>query len=481
MNLLRPHQVEPVTHLCKLLRAGVNAVDLSDTGTGKTYVAAAVANFLKRPTLAVVPKIAVTQWQRAASHFGDTISVVGYEALRTGRSPFGSWDNTPPAGFRNETYFKCTNCQLTVDLENFNSCYCHPKGIHCVETKKIAWDYGRFNFHQAIGQLIFDEAHRCGARDSLNADMMVGAKRQGIPTLALSATAACGPLEMRALGYLLGLHSLQDFYGWSAGYGCGKIQGLRGWHFKAGKDKQPAIMRRLRDQIIPAHGVRVRAEDIPGFPVRTIIPKLYDVDSAEKIRTIQESMQTALATLNAKKANYVDATLPITEASHYMQEIELLKVPLAVELARDLVANGQSVGIFVNFSATIKELAARLKTKCIIDGSRDGVRNRSKHIDSFQAGDDRVILINSEAGGAAVSLPDETGERPRHGLVMLPRSARTFIQLLGRFHRESSKSPCWYHVLLAARTRDEGIFERLNRKISNIDALNDGDISPCAT
>lgn len=461
MGELRPHQIKPANELLDLLGRGRNAVDLSDTGTGKTYVATYVAKELGKATLAVVPKISKTAWHKAAAYFADTISVVGYEQLRTGRSGFGKWENNPPPRFTNDLYYKCQCCQLVVDLENPLPCYTHPAGIHCIEEKKIPWKYGKFNLDPAIKFLIFDEIHRCAAIKSRNADMLIAARRQGIITLGLSATAACGPLQLRALGYLLSLHRLDNFYMWSRAYGCGKIEGLPGWHWKCGAERQKEFMSKLNKELIPSHGVRVRVEDIPGFPQRTIEVGEYDVDEPAKIDALYAEIEATVQH-------------PLTKDLRQRQMIELLKVPLAVELAKDYVAKGHSVGIFVNFKATMAELRARLKCLCYIDGSQTG-RSRPASIDDFQDDKEQIILVNNEAGGVSVSLHDLHGNFPRVGLVMPPPSARTFKQLCGRFHREGAKSPCLYKVLLAAGTVEGAKYKKLKNKIANIDALNDSD------
>lgn len=474
---LRPYQTQPAADLLSLLKTGQNVVDLSDTGTGKTYMAAAVSIEWGRPTLAVVPKIAVTGWQTAAESLGDKLSVIGYEQLRTGRTPYGWWDNNPPPGFRSETWFKCQCCQLEVDFDDYRPCYCHPAGIHCIETKKIPWQYGRFNFAPEIKFLIWDEIHRCGAIDSLNTDMLIAARRQNMPILGLSATAACGPLQMRALGYVLGLHNLTGFYSWTRRYGCGKIDGLPGWHWLKGKAGQKEVMGRIRDEIIPRRGVRVRTQDIPGFPSRTIDCQLFDVDGADKIDALYAEMVDALAMLEKRKEMDAAADHPLTMILRTRQKIGLLKVPLMVELAQDYLAKGFSVGLFLNFKQEMDELRRRLKCDCFIDGSSEGQRNRQASIEAFQADEERLILVNSEAGGVAVSLHDLNGEYPRYGLVMPCFNARTFKQLVGRFHREGGRSPCYYKVVLAARTVETGIYSKLMAKVNNIDFLNDGDLT----
>lgn len=474
---LRPYQQQPAADLFELIQSGQNAIDLSDTGTGKTYVAACVAKNLGRPTLAVVPKITRSQWRKAAAHFDDTISVVGYEALRTGRTPYGWWDNTPPPAFRSETYFKCQCCQREVDFDNYVPCYCHPIGCHCIETKKVAWDYGKFNFHPAIEFIIFDEVHRCSGIDSLNADMLIAAKKQGIRILGISATAACGPLQMRALGFALGLHNLTNFYSWTRRYGCGKLDGVPGWQWLAGKDRQVEFMQKLNSELIPSRGVRVRVNDIPNFPKRIVECRLFDLDEAGRIDALYDEMRIALSQLEKQSLRDAASDHPLTLQLRTMQKIELLKVPLFVELANDYMAKGCSVGIFCNFSQTITELRQRLNCDCVIDGTVSEAK-RTKAVSDFDLGHSRSMLLNSEAGGVGLSLPDRTGDSPRVGIASTPRAARTFKQLIGRFHREDSKSTCTYIVPLIAGSKEVSIHDKMMAKVDNLDALNDGDFIP---
>lgn len=208
LEKLRAWQRPAAEHLLSVLREHDSAVDASDTGVGKTYVAVAVAMALGLPTLVVVPKISVTNWHRVAEYFGDKFSVTGYEKLRTGTTDYGHWRNQHLLVGPREIVFVCQCCQQKVDLENPSGCYAHHRGIHCLETKKEKIRYGPFNFSPEVKLIVWDEAHRLGGMDSRNADMCIAATRQRIKQLFLSATLGCDPLKFRALGYALGMHSL---------------------------------------------------------------------------------------------------------------------------------------------------------------------------------------------------------------------------------------------------------------------------------
>lgn len=488
LDQLRDHQREPAQRLCDILQSHRTAADFSDTGTGKTYVAAAVAATLKMATLVVVPKVAINQWYRAAEHFGDTLSVMNYDMLRTGRTPFGKWDNNPPTGFTSEEFYVCQCCQQKVDLEKYHPCYCHPEGIHCLVLKKKPWRYGKFHFSSEVRMVIFDEGHRCGALDSLNADIMIAARRDVLRGLVLSATGACSPLEMRAMGYFLDLHTLEyetwirgkvrsKFSTWAGRYGV-RREPMRGLQWRVGAEQQLQIMSEIRNEIIPARGVRVCVDDIPGFPEREITSELYDLDENNQIDWLYSEMADALRGLAEHSALDVAPDHPLTQLLRARQKIELLKVPIAVELARDYVAKGYSVALFVNFRQTLDALRERLHLRCIIDGSPAGQRNRQSSIDLFQLDRERLIGINNEAGGLALSLPDVNGRYPRVGLVFPSEKAKTMRQIFGRFHRDGSKSKCFYRVILAAGTCEVSMHRNLRNKLNNLDALNDADLQP---
>lgn len=209
---LRPWQIEPAQHLLEVLGKHDSALDSSETGTGKSYVAMAVSVSFQFSTLVVCPKISISMWHRVAQHFGDSVSVINYESLRTGRSLYGRWNNQEQvdAGPEGRIFdHVCGFCQMRIDFSKPHvSCYTNQTGIHCVVSKPRPIVRGVFNFDKAVKFLIFDEVHRCGGSDSLNADMLIAAKRQRIKHLMLSATPAQNILQMRAIGYSLDLFTL---------------------------------------------------------------------------------------------------------------------------------------------------------------------------------------------------------------------------------------------------------------------------------
>jgi superfamily II DNA or RNA helicase len=471
---LREWQIEPARKLLDCVQRGEVGFDTSDTGTGKTFVASAIAAQLAEPCLVVCPKIAVSQWHRAMRHFDDVVSVIGWEHLRTGRTPFGRWENGLPGPVAERTTFVCVNCQQVVESQ---ACYAHPRGIHCVRPRVARHRYGNFAFAPEVKLVIFDEFHRANGRDSLNSELPIAAHRQRKKILCLSATPATSPLHFRALGYLLGLHNLDDFYDWARHYGCRPHPQFRGFHWMVGAAEQTRIMRVLNAEMA-SRSVHITTAEIPGFPARTIEPQLFDLpeeETAEMI-SLQTELKESLEALERRQSLDKNPEHPLTVILRARQKIELLKVPIVAELGQDSLDKGMSVVWFVNFRQTIDELRKRFPNAGVIDGSVTGDA-RDEVVEAFQSNALRELIVNCEAGGIALSLQDLHGGHPRDGIAMPVFSAVTFIQFTGRLPRDGGKSPVRYRIVLAAGTLDERIYRKLGAKMNNLQALVDEDFT----
>lgn len=485
--MLRPWQIEPCNRLKEIQALHHVSLDCSKTGTGKTYVAAALIADSHIPTLVVGPKVSRSAWERAINEFDDSLSFVGYEMLRTGNTPFGKWEH---GSGRREKYLRCENCLQVVEVGDSRGCPHHPLGIHCVEVRSKQHNYGRFSFAPEVGQIVFDEVHRCNAVDSLNRDMLEAARRQRKRVMMLSATPAQSPIQMRGLGYVLGLHAgdhdrllpggriQPSFYRWASHYGCRRDPVFRGFKWFAGAELQREVMLEIRNQIIPAKGVMVSHEDIPNFPECEIRAELYDLESAEVLDELYAEMSEAIGVLTEKSKTDKAPDSPLTRILRARQKIELIKVPIVAELGEDSLEKGMSVVFFVNFRQTIDELVKRFPAALVIDGTPDSVRVRDQNLEKFQANDCRTLVVNNAAGGVALSMQDLTGECPRIGYVMPSFSAAEMLQVFGRLPRDGGKSKCFYLVPFVAKSVEVPMHRALTSKLNNLDTLTDGDLRP---
>ena len=80
------------------------------------------------------------------------------------------------------------------------------------------------------------------------------------------------------------------------------------------------------------------------------------------------------------------------------------------------------------------------------------------------------------AGGVGISLHDIHGDNPRVSLISLPDSASDFIQARGRIRRSEGKPNIQRVIFVANVPYEKIIATNLNKKLSNLSAINDGDL-----
>jgi SNF2 family DNA or RNA helicase len=400
-----------------LARHGL-AIDGSDPGVGKTYVAAEVAKNNAKQVLVVCPKVSMPAWRRVLEGFDvPVLDVVNYEKLRTGNTPHGKWGGK----------------------------------------KQFEWSVPQ----QTL--VIFDEVQRCKGKDSQNAKMLRDAK--GLPMLLLSATLAENPMELRAVAHITGLCDWHSFWSWLLKNGCKK--GRFGLEFNK---RRVDVLAALHEELFKKRGSRIRIADLGDqFPETQITAEALDF--GDEIEKIYKEMDAELSALDAAAANDKPAQA-LTIALRARQSVELCKVPGIVQLAEDFLEDGKSVVVFTNFRATLDALCEKLKTNCAIFGGQSA-EARQSCIDRFQANADRVIVVNIQAGGVSLSLHDVHNTNPRVALVCPTYSGTELRQALGRVHR-SGGSKSLQRILFAAGTIEEKICARVNAKLERMDLLNDG-------
>lgn len=153
------------------------------------------------------------------------------------------------------------------------------------------------------------------------------------------------------------------------------------------------------------------------------------------------------------------------------QRIEILKVPGWVALAESALGAGHTVLFFVNFKATIAALKEHFPDAGVIDGDTP---NRDEILQRVQTDQLRVCILNSEAGGVAISAHDITGKHPRYSIVSPGVKAKSFRQVLGRTRRNGSKTIPHISIPVVAGTCEEKIKRKVDSRLDCIDTLCDG-------
>lgn len=439
-----------------------NALDASDTGTGKTIVALVVCAELGLRPCVIGPKAVIVAWQRAAKMLNVILGwVINYDKIRNGKSGLARWRPMPeidPTARYNEKFFEFTYLPGG------------PAG------KPI---------------LVFDECQKCKAPDTQQGQIMRDAAKAGHKILALSATAAKDPSEMRNLGAALGLHdgTAAGFREFVQRYGC--YEGTYGYKFDW---KQKDKLAELHRMIFPLRGQRIKVSEVPDFPETMITADALDTGNTDTIKAAYEEMDRKLAEAEGKSAREKGAmTLAAIMAAR--KASEFAKLDLFEELGREAIEEGRSPVFFLNFRAHLADLAARFKSERAIiwgtsmvrtadgkgweEGRAQKADERQQIIDDFQNDKLTACFISLQAGGAGISLHDQfKGERPRVALISPSYSAIDLKQALGRVHRAGAKTKSFQRIIFAAGTIEEEICQSMRKKLANIETLNDGALQP---
>ena len=218
----------------------------------------------------------------------------------------------------------------------------------------------------------------------------------------------------------------QQYYTWL--YEHGVTRGRFGLEFTGGKEH----LIKLNKDIFSNRGVRLSRDTIQNFPESQIIAECYDIETEakNKINKIYSEMQSELKKLKNKIKGETSKSV-LTTILRARQEVELIKVPLFIEMIEEGIEDGMSVVVFCNFTETIDALSERLNTTCIVNGDPKHEKYRQQNIDNFQNDSERIILVNIAAGGAGLSLHDINGKYPRLSLISPSYSAVQMRQSTG--------------------------------------------------
>jgi superfamily II DNA or RNA helicase len=463
MNLLEP-QIPHANNILNSLYLNGVAADLSETGCGKTYVAAWVAKTMKVPVTVICPKGVIPAWQRVLESVG----------IRT---------NTVNKG-------KAEKCDVPCPhhIVNYEQLVRGTRCNHLVEYDRNKYTSGNIwrtddgiNVKIAKNALIIlDEAHKCKSENSITSSLMIKFKKAGYKILLMSATAATLPTEMRAFGFAVNLHTGKGYRDWLnekvdiSQSQFGPVVDMKSFKTQEG-------MKKIHNELFNLQNVASRLTRMQMkamFPDNRVFAECFDMgDNTSKIQSVYDQMENEIARLDEQSQNY--RAHVFAEMVKARRLAEVLKVPTMVETIEEMYREGMSPVVFVNFDQTIEALKKRLahygdEVGLIVGGQ--SVKTRQRNIDGFQCDSKRIMLVNLAAGNAGIGLHDLNGKYPRVSIISPSYSAINLVQALGRIHRAEGKTPCIQKIMFAADTIEERCCERVQRKLDNLDLLNDGDL-----
>jgi hypothetical protein len=420
---LYDYQVPAVAHLCEVLLRRGAAVDGSDTGLGKTFVAICACVELGMRPAVICHKIGIGIWAKVCRQFGvNPYFIVNWEFARTGNFPAFRFRKT---GWKSRHYL--------------------PK----IPDKCL---------------LIWDEIHVASNMATWNSLLWRSAHH--LPNLSISATLADRLDRLAGLLYVLKAweQATPNFLSWF------------NRRFKGNRPVQCIQdMKRVRKILYPTHGVRLSYND-PAvkrhFPTGVYLVDLISLDPRFATMESRAYRATIRKIAIARSQGEVMAA-----ELHYRQLAEMLKVSILAEQATYLMAAGKSVLIFVNFLETLRRLSRTLKTNCLCFGEQEKYGlSRESSIRRFQENRSKIIILTSGSGGQSISLHDMKGGHQRVSLICPNYSAIIVKQILGRTLRAGSRTIPIMKLVYAANTVEAKVAESVSKKLDNLSALNDGDL-----
>lgn len=451
---LLSYQESHVVKLINILLTKYIALDSSDTGTGKTYVASATCKELGRRPIIVCPKTLIFNWICVLDFYGvKNYDVVNYETLKNGKT------------YCSEKY-KSRKKSPFIEIIDFD-----PED----PLKSIyKWTVPK----DAI--IIFDEAHRCKDPSTDNGKLLMSAKqlvKQKIPVILLSATVCEKFTDMKIPFYLFDfipntrnfnhyIRSIKEKY---PNHRVKRSAYKHSSDFKIARYNAQAMI--IHEEIITFTS-RIRIKDLGDqFPLNQVCCQHFFAQESDKISEAYGEMAILLQALKDNPGKN-----HLAQIQKLKQEIEFRKVPIFIEQAQLYLDEGKSIVIFVNYLDTFHLLAEELGIKCKIYGAQT-MEERQEAIDLFQSNQERIIICQIRAGGVGISLHDLKGDHPRVSLINFPDTATDLLQALGRIYRSGAKTPTLQRIIFVANVDyEKKIMQNINRKLTNLSATNDGDL-----
>jgi superfamily II DNA or RNA helicase len=441
---LLKYQINHTRNLISVIKKNKTVLDASDTGTGKTYCGIALCKQLNLSPLIICPKSVIKTWETVCKGFQvKPFAIVNYETLKNGK-----YYN------KNGARVLCPFLQVKENEKESKTEY--------------IWEFREKEKENLI--IIFDEVHKCSDINTLNGKLLFTAKNLDTFMLVLSATICDHPENFRLFFYILNFIEPEQVK-------KNKIDYLRYQYIMQNwimRDAKP--MWRIHNMLFPDRGSRIRIDALGDlFPETQIIASPYNMGKKreEEIEREYSKIQNELENLQDKSKK--DKSNILVKLLRSQQKIELLKIPLFIQLTNDFIENNYSVVIFVNFTQTLESLSDQLYTDCVIYGQQTA-EVRQINIEKFMENKSKILICNIKAGGVGISLHDKYGNYPRVSLISPTWSSIDLQQALGRIHRAGGKSKSLQRILYVANTIEEKIADKLQNKLKEINTLNNGDL-----
>jgi hypothetical protein len=455
-NKLLTYQVQHTEALVESLKKHNRALDASDTGTGKTYSAIAIAKILGLKPFIICPKSVIQTWSEVLDFFDcPYYGISNYELIQNCRyyKTWGSERSKCPFVTR-EQKDVAPKKKKDIKLKDVMERIEEQRTGNDKKKKKIKYIY-KWKFPDDV-LIIFDEAHRCKNKKTNTSSILISASQsRSSKFLLLSATIADKPITFEVCGYVLGLFS--------------NIRNAKHWLNRHCEDSMSPVFEKL----YPEYASRMKIVDLGNlFPKNNIKCECLHMENAKEIAEQYKIIEDAVAQIHKEE----EGSGGIGALMKARMKIEHLKIPTMLNKAREYLKNGFSVSIFLNFTGALLTLADELSTNCVIYGEQT-IEDRIANIKMFNENESNIIICNIKAGGVGISLHDTKGLHPRVSLISPTWSAQDLLQALGRIHRANGKTDTIQEIIFCKDTVESYICENVRAKIHSIAEINDGNLN----
>jgi len=267
---LLKYQLPHFYQLEEILTTNNCALDASDTGTGKTYVAVALAFVLKRLLFIICPKSVIPNWLNVAKTLGvEILGIANYELIK--------------------------GCKYyTEDLVKVNCTYVEKYLKEQIGTKEV-YDY-TFSLPDDV-LVIVDEAHRCKNHQSITSRLLLAIHRSKCKMLLLSATISDKVKCFKPFGVVFGFYdNVNEFKMWVR-----KTKAARQIYYKnSNLNDDQMTLDIIHTKLFPDLGSRMRIKDLGSmFPSNQVLSQSYMSDNMEEIQEQYEIIQEAFRDLKS--------------------------------------------------------------------------------------------------------------------------------------------------------------------------------------
>lgn len=513
-----PHKLQ----MHEALRLKNRCIDGSDTGTGKTYAAIAECKTLNLRPFVICPKSVLTVWIDVCKQFNvELFGISNYEMLKNCRYFTSDLESTI-CPYMDKVYEENKNaeqiekkprkkCETKINvgkkeklsekelvrlarLKAFDKNYQEKliddeDYVELIEDVEILTDDNdkkpkkknqsnntRYDFYLPDDVIvIFDEAHRCKNINTQTSKLLLGLAKSTNKILILSATITDKLKCFKPFGIFF------NFYNEPSQFSTWMKNQMRlntvKYKNKAYTEDQIKLDI-IHNKIYPNFGSRMKILELGElFPQNQIIAQCYYLENHIEVEKLYAEINDALISLACKE--FLASVLPAL--IYCRQKLEMLKVPIFMDLTREGLESGYAIVIFVNYLETLNYLCYHLKEEAeeyggisLVMGGQT-IEERHANVNDFQQNKKRIIICMMQAGGVGISLHDLHGI-PRMSIISPSWNSIDVKQSLGRIHRAGSKTPAIQKLVYVAKTYEEEICKLIKTKFSVMDALNDGDL-----